>query len=141
MPPRRDPARGVTWSAFRRLALERPGVVPATSYGRPALRGRRRLMARLEENAQDVAIRMDFADRDILLEADPDAFYLTDRYRRYPALVVRLKQLRRDMLARLIEESWRAVESGAERSGSRRPSRARPAKSTRRGSRRERGSP
>jgi hypothetical protein len=68
-------------------------------------------MARLEENAKDVAIRIDFADRDVLLEADPEAFYLTDRYRRYPALVVRLKRLRRDMLSRLVEESWRSLET------------------------------
>ena len=111
LPPRRAAARGVTWATFRRQALALPGVKPATSYGRPALRGRRRLMARLEENAQDVAIRIGFPDRDVLLEADPAAFYLTDRYRRYPALVVRLERLRRDMLARLIEESWRALET------------------------------
>lgn len=77
MPPRRAAARGVTWAAFRDRALEMPGVRPATSYGRPALRGRRR----------------------------------TDRYRRYPALVVRLKRLRRDMLARIVEESWRSLEA------------------------------
>jgi hypothetical protein len=111
VPARRAAARGVTWAAFRKRALEMPGVKPATSYGRPALRGRRRLMARLEEHARDVAIRIGFTDRDVLLEADPDAFYLTERYRRYPALVVRLKRLRRDMLARLVEESWRSLET------------------------------
>ena len=109
MPPRRAAKRGVTWSTFRRLALERPGVKPATSYGRPALRAHGRLLARVEENGDDLALRLEFADRDVLLELDPDAFYLTEHYRRYPAIVVRLKRLRHDMLARLVQESWRGT--------------------------------
>ena len=52
-------------------------------------------------------VRVDFDDRDVLLELDPEAFYLTDHYRAYPAMLVRLKQVQLDMLERLLEQGWR----------------------------------
>ena len=51
--------------------------------------------------------RVDFDDRDVLLELDPAAFYVTDHYRAYPAMLVRLKHVRLDMLERILEEAWR----------------------------------
>jgi len=64
-------------------------------------------LARLKEDGETVAIRADFADRDVLLELDPAAFYLTDHYRNHPAMLVRLKQVRPGMLDDLIEQAWR----------------------------------
>ena len=91
-----------------RLALKLPGVEQGLCYGTPALRVRRKFLARLKEDGESVAIRIDFADRDVLLELDPAAFYLTDHYRPYPAMLIRLKQVRRDMVARILEQAWRS---------------------------------
>jgi hypothetical protein len=102
--PRR---RGTTWAAFCRLALKLPGVERGTSYGTPALRVGKKYLARLKENRQDVAIWIDFADRDVLLELDPAAFYVTDHYRPYPGMLIRLKQVRLDLLAQVLEQAWR----------------------------------
>jgi hypothetical protein len=99
--------RGMTWSALCKLALKMPGVEEATSYGTPALRVRKKLMARLKEDAETVALRVDFDDRDVLLQMDEAAFYLTDHYRAYPFMLVRLREVRPGMLARLLEEAWR----------------------------------
>jgi hypothetical protein len=100
--------RGTTWTAVCKLAMKLPGVEQGTCYGTPALRVRKRFLARLKEDGESVAIRIDFADRDVLLELDPSAFYLTDHYRPYPALLMRLKQVRRDMLERVLEQAWRS---------------------------------
>lgn len=100
--------RGITWTAVCRLALKLPGVEQGLCYGTPALRVRRKFLARLKEDGESVAIRIDFADRDVLLELDPAAFYLTDHYRPYPAMLIRLKQVRRDMVARILEQAWRS---------------------------------
>lgn len=87
--------------------MKLPGVEQGVCYGTPALRVRKKFLARLKEDGETMAIRLDFADRDVLLELDPAAFYLTDHYRPYPAVLVRLKQVRRDMLEPLLEQAWR----------------------------------
>ena len=108
MGKRGNPAkRGTTWSKLCKLALELPGVTEGTSYGTPALHVRKKFLARLKEDGESVAIKIDFTDRDVLLELDPAAFYLTDHYRPYPAMLVRLKQVRLDLLPRLLEQAWR----------------------------------
>jgi hypothetical protein len=90
-----------------KLALKLPGVETGTSYGTPALNVRKKFLARLKEDGETVAVRVDFDDRDVLLELDPAAFYVTDHYRAYPAMLVRLKHVRLDMLERILEEAWR----------------------------------
>jgi len=87
--------------------MKLPGVEQGVSYGTPALRVRKKFLARLKEDGENMAIRLDFADRDVLLELDPTAFYLTDHYRPYPALLVRLKQVRLGLLELLLDQAWR----------------------------------
>jgi len=99
--------RGTTWAKLCRLALKLPGVTEGTSYGTPALHVQKRFLARLKEDGESVAIKIDFPDREVLLELDPAAFYLTDHYRPWPAVLFRLKEVRQDMLPRLLEQAWR----------------------------------
>jgi len=89
------------------MAARLPGVEQATSYGTPSLHVRKRFLARLKEDGETIAIRVDFLDRDVLLQLDPAAFFLTDHYRDYPALLVRLGQVRPQLLAELVEQAWR----------------------------------
>jgi hypothetical protein len=90
-----------------RLALKLPGVETGTSYGTPSLSVRKKFLARLKEDGETIAIRVGFDDRDVLLELDPAAFYLTDHYRDYPAMLVRLGKVRVDLLEQLVEQAWR----------------------------------
>jgi hypothetical protein len=104
---RKEPRRGITWAAVCKHAMKLPGVELGTSYGTPALRVRNKLLVRLKEDGESVVVIIDFADRDVLLEMDPAAFYLTDHYRPYPTMLVRLSEVRVDMIERLLEETWR----------------------------------
>ena len=99
--------RGMTWAAVCKLAMKLPGVETGTSYGTPSLHVRKKFLARLKEDGESIAIRVGFDDRDVLLELDPAAFYLTDHYRAYPAMLVRLKQVQAEMLERILEQAWR----------------------------------
>lgn len=99
--------RGATWSTVCRIARRLPGVTEGTSYGTPALHVRKKFLARLKEDGESMAIKVAFDDRDVLLEMDPAAFYLTDHYRPYPAMLVRLKQVPVDLLKRIVEDAWR----------------------------------
>jgi hypothetical protein len=99
--------RGITWPQLCAHAARLPGVEQGSCYGTPALYVRKRFLARLKEDGETVAIKLDFADRDVLLEADPRSFYLTDHYRPYPAVLMRLGQVRRGVAVELLEQAWR----------------------------------
>ena len=106
---RRSRGRPVTFAAARRLALALPGVVEGTAYRTPAFRVAGRFLFRLREDGETLAVRIDFDTRDALLAANPKAFFITDHYRGYPAMCVRLSAVGRGELESLIERSWRQV--------------------------------
>jgi hypothetical protein len=92
------------------LALKLPGVELSTSYGTPSIKVKGKVMARLRSEAEGgLALRCDFIERQMLLQAAPEAFYLTDHYRDYPMVLIRLDEVRRDALPDLIERAWRMV--------------------------------
>ncbi len=102
-------ARGTTWDAVCRDAVRLPGVELGTSYGTPALFVRKKLIARLREDGETVAVRTEKIDRDVLLASDPSAFFLTDHYRAHPWILVRLARVRHAMVMGLLEQAWRRV--------------------------------
>lgn len=101
--------RGTSWERLCKDAARLPGVEPGTSYATPALYVRKKLLARLREDALTVALRVDFLDRDVLLEADPVAFFLTDHYRAYPWILIRLAKARHASTLEVLERAWRAL--------------------------------
>ena len=48
-----------------------------------------------------------------LMREHPDVFYLTDHYRPYDAVLVRLLRIDRDSLRKVLESSWRFVRKSA----------------------------
>lgn len=101
--------RGTSWQLLCEDAARLPGVEQGTSYATPALFVRRKLLARLREDGETVAVRVEFIDRDVLLEADPAAFFLTDHYRAHPWVLVRLAKARHATVLEVLEQAWREV--------------------------------
>ena len=52
-------------------------------------------------------------ERERLIEEHPDSCYLTDHYRAYDALLVRLAKIDEQALRALLESSWRFVREAA----------------------------
>ena len=104
---RRGTAKGLNLNQIRKLALSLPGVEEGTSYGTPAFKVRGKLLARLKEDGESLVIKVPFDQREILMEADPKAYFITDHYRNYPMLQVRLSHALADELASLLEGAWR----------------------------------
>jgi hypothetical protein len=107
-------ARGrnpVTFDEIRAVAHALPGVEDGTSYGTPALKVRGKLFARLHQDGDCFVLRADFLDRQILMQIDPNVFFITDHYRGYPWVLVRFSTIRRSMLPELLERAWRRVAS------------------------------
>lgn len=90
------------------LAKKFPGIEGDTSHRTPALKVKGKFMARLRTEAEGwLAIRCSFLDREILLQAAPDVFHLTDHYRNYPMILVDLDEIREDALLDILERGWR----------------------------------
>jgi hypothetical protein len=71
---------------------------------------RSKLLSRWRIEAEGaLAIRCDFLDRQILLLAQPDVFFLTDHYRDYPMILMRLEKASRTTLAEAAERAWQLV--------------------------------
>ena len=102
-------ARGTTWERLCRDAARLPGVEIGTSYATPALFVRKKLIARLREDAETVVVRTDLLDRDVLIAADPAGFFLTDHYRAHPWILVRLAEARHVLVMGLVEQAWRRL--------------------------------
>jgi hypothetical protein len=110
-PKKKSATRGISWAELRAFALSLPGVEQGICFGTPAVYVRKRLLARLKEDGETLAIKSDFLDRDVLLEADPKAFFLTDHYRAYPMILMRLASVRGAVAQELMELAWRRAAS------------------------------
>jgi hypothetical protein len=89
------------------LAL--PGVTQAPCYGTPGFRVRGKLFARLWPDGETLVLKMDTERREMLLETQPDLFFLTDHYRSHPYILVRLGAIDSERFDYWIRESWRIV--------------------------------
>ena len=94
------------------IAEQLPGVEVSRSYGTPAIKVGRRLLARLRSEAEGgLAIQCDFMEREMLLQAAPETFYITDHYADYPMVLINLETVRWDAMADIVERAWRFVAS------------------------------
>jgi len=99
----------VTFDQIRELALKLPGVEDGTSYGTPALKVNGKLLARLKEDGISVVFRVNFDQRDLLMQTKPKIFFITDHYLGYPAVLMRLSTASARQAADIIEMAWRFV--------------------------------
>jgi hypothetical protein len=95
-----------------KLAQQFPGVELGTSYGTPALKVKGKFLARLRTEAEGwLAIKCDFVDRNILLQAAPHVFHLTEHYENYPMILVDLDAIDPQGLRDVVERAWRMTAS------------------------------
>ena len=91
------------------MALALPHVSAGTSYGTPALKVKGKLFVRLREDSETIVVKMPFDQRAEMMAADPATYYVTDHYRAYPWMLVRLSNVHRDALHELLQIAHRAA--------------------------------
>lgn len=104
---RKSKPETVTYETVRQIALALPGAEEGTSYRTPAVKVKGKLFVRLHQDHDAIVIRVDFEEREELMMADPEKFYITDHYLNYPWMLVRLSTVRYDQLRDLLVQSWR----------------------------------
>ncbi len=101
--------KALTFTDVQTLAAKLPGVELGQSYGTPALKVKGKLFARLHDDGETLVLRTTTINREYLLEAWPKEFYLTDHYRNYPWVLVRLSVIGRVRLAGALADAWELV--------------------------------
>jgi hypothetical protein len=96
----------MNWQIVRDLAMALPGTEEGTSYGTPAVKVHRKLFVRLHQDGDALVVRSDPAQRAMRMRADPETYIITDHYRNYPWVLVRLASVTQDELSELLEEAW-----------------------------------
>ena len=109
---RRNPVRraqGITYETVRRIGLALPNAEEGTSYGTPALKVKGKLFVRLKEDGDSIVVGMPFDQREAMMNEDPEKYYITDHYREYPYMLVRLSKVTEGALRELLQISYRAA--------------------------------
>jgi hypothetical protein len=97
----------VSYDTVRRIGLALPDAEDSTSYGTPALKVKGQLFARLREDGDSLVLKTTFEQRDALMAEDPETYYMTDHYRDYTWVLVRLSKVTPDALNDLVQGAYR----------------------------------
>ena len=100
----------VTKTQLRKIALSFPGTAEAPSYGKPAYLVGKKFFTRWRDEEDSIVLVVDSIDeRDMLLEADPKTFFITDHYRNYPSVLARAAKIDAKTLHGMLERRWRKL--------------------------------
>ena len=116
---RRPPTPAKAFEVVKAVGLALPDVEAVTRYdGSPILKVGGCFMAGLASHPSaepaTLVVRSSIEDRELLLEDAPETYYVTDYYRKYPLVLVRLKRVDRDALRDLLTVSRRLTLSRRE---------------------------
>jgi hypothetical protein len=109
------------FARVKAVGLTFPDVESTVRYdGSPVLKARGCFMAGLvmDESAEagSLVVRVGLEEREYLLEDAPDTYYVTDYYRKYPVVLVRLATVGPEALRDLLAVSWRLTVAKAGKS-------------------------
>jgi hypothetical protein len=104
----------VTFETVRELAMALPGVEETTAWRSPAFKVKKRMFAvqpvHKSAEPESVCIIVDFMERDLLLSAEPEVFYVKPHYQNYPCVLVRLSKIKKTALKELLRDGYDFVQ-------------------------------
>ncbi len=89
---------------IRQHMMTLPGTTERLSHGTPAFYVNKKMLTRIWEDGEVLVVRTD--DREKWLQADPNTFFITDHYRNYPTMLIRLGKVQPDDLKQLLTTAW-----------------------------------
>jgi hypothetical protein len=109
--------RGTTFKAVEAVGRTLADVEVTTTWGQPTLKVRGKMFVCIASHKSaepnTLVVMMDFADRDALIEDDPNTYYLKEHYVNYPCVLVRLSHVHPDALHDLVTGAHRYVSAKA----------------------------
>jgi len=108
--PAKKSAKGVTAAELKKIALSFPEANEKPSYGKPGYFIAKKFFTRLRKEDNSLVVVVDGMDqRDMMLELDPATYHITDHYKDYPAVLVRMERITPDELRTMLERRWRKI--------------------------------
>jgi hypothetical protein len=104
----------LTKAEARKIALSLKGTSEGSHYGKPSILLGGKFFCRVHDKEEAVVLLTGSIEmRDVVLEAEPRLFYITEHYRNYPAILVRLEALDAKTLKELLAASSLRMEQMA----------------------------
>jgi hypothetical protein len=87
----------------RKIILSIPGTDERLWFNQPSVFLHDRFLAKTHHKEDAVTLQVGSMEmRDMMLEAEPELFYITDHYRKFPFVLVRLSALTRTVLKEIL---------------------------------------
>ena len=107
---KKSAAKGVTPAQFKKIAGSFPEAHEKESYGNPAFFIAKKFFTRYRKTDDSVVFIVDSMEtRDMMLELDPKTYFITDHYKNYPSVLVRMERITPDELKLMLERRWRQI--------------------------------
>lgn len=88
------------------IALELPGTESGTSFGAPVVKVGKKAMFYWNPKWNAPVFKMDFAERDFLLDIDPETFFTTDHHRGYPCILAHPDKVDEGWIRENLKRVW-----------------------------------
>jgi hypothetical protein len=86
-----------------KIALALPGAAETLWFNRPAVFIHDQFLTKVHDKEEAMVLRVGSMEmRDMMLEAEPKLFYITDHYRNFPFVLARLSALDRKTLKAML---------------------------------------
>ena len=106
----------LTRTEARKILLSLDGASEGSHYGKPAIFIGEEFVTRIHHKEDAVVILTGSIEmRDVMLEAEPKLFYITDHYRNFPFVLARLSALTPTLLKQLIAGRAAQLAEGADK--------------------------
>ena len=100
----------MTKDEMEAIVMAFPTVEKGLSYGSPAYKVNGKFFTRLRrEDDSLVLLEVNFDEREMLMEAEPETFHFTAHYKDYPSVLARIATLHPGSLKAFLERRWRKV--------------------------------
>lgn len=97
----------MTPSDLHAMILTFPATEAGTSYGMPSFKAAGKFFTRLRPEDDSVVVYVDSLDhRDMLIEAEPDTFHITNHYRGHPIVLARMASVDPVWLRKTLQKRW-----------------------------------
>jgi hypothetical protein len=103
----------MTFEEVRQIALSFPGVEEGTTFGAPVFKVKKGMLAceAGHEPAGILALKVGVVEAEFLIEAEPEIYYLTDHYRSWGGVLIRMSETSPKAFRYVFEKAWRRLAS------------------------------
>jgi hypothetical protein len=101
----------ITFEDLRQIALSFPGVEEGNSFGEPVFKVKKGLLACRagHEPPGILTVKVGEMEAQFLIEAEPDVYYVTDHYRGWGGVLIRMSEISPSALRHIFEKAWRRL--------------------------------